>query len=430
MNTTPITISRQEIKAFDYASLRQEAIALVQKMSGKIWTDHNAHDPGITILEQIVFTLTELGYKTSFDIEDYLTSTDGNIDYKGQALYQTSTQTFPVTPIEYSSFFKKHLFIEAENTTLHIYPKDVRFCIDENGLYEVEIAINGKPDDNTNNLVLKKFWSIWQEWRCMGDHVTKVMVKWVEGKGDFCQAPKFTNKEKLPTGTHRDTTDFSPMIDLFPSIYKEGKSAESLKKFLAPIEFVFKKYLALLDNFPQLFSTHAPDHYIKYDHTLNQMLAMYGVRFPTFDFISPQRHTQCKIQYLQEIPTLLQHRVGSAWRRRVELMLGIFRNSTNPIEIFNIDGLFPNKKVGCIHIVIFHDLEINDKTLNDIEHFICNEIPAHLLPIVYKVPKKEYYPFSMLYKKWEAEPQKPFRSRHMLNWLTSHDQFISKKKWL
>ena len=61
--TNLITISRQEERPFDYAALRQKAIEIVQKLSGKIWTDYNAHDPGITILEQIVFALTEVGYK-------------------------------------------------------------------------------------------------------------------------------------------------------------------------------------------------------------------------------------------------------------------------------------------------------------------------------------------------------------------------------
>ena len=82
-----ITISRQEVRPFDFAKLREEAIELVQKLSGENWTDYNVHDPGVTILEQIVFALTELGYRTGFDVQDYLTSDDGHIDYESQAMY-------------------------------------------------------------------------------------------------------------------------------------------------------------------------------------------------------------------------------------------------------------------------------------------------------------------------------------------------------
>ena len=113
-----ITISRQEVRPFDYAAIREEAIGLVQKLSGKIWTDYNAHDPGVTILEQIVFTLTELGYKTGFDVADYLSDASGYIDYDSQAMYAPAyvTQRFPVTLEEYSAVFKKQLYLTIRDT--------------------------------------------------------------------------------------------------------------------------------------------------------------------------------------------------------------------------------------------------------------------------------------------------------------------------
>ncbi len=35
----------------DFATLRREGIDHIAAFSGKVWTDHNLHDPGITILE-------------------------------------------------------------------------------------------------------------------------------------------------------------------------------------------------------------------------------------------------------------------------------------------------------------------------------------------------------------------------------------------
>ena len=37
-----------------------------QKFSGEKWTDYNYHDPGITLLEQICYAITDLGYKSNF----------------------------------------------------------------------------------------------------------------------------------------------------------------------------------------------------------------------------------------------------------------------------------------------------------------------------------------------------------------------------
>ncbi|QCK14535.1 hypothetical protein [Mangrovivirga cuniculi] len=59
-------------KQFDYDSLRAEGIKLIQQLAGEYWTDFNSHDPGVTILEQLCFAITELAYRTDFNIEDLL----------------------------------------------------------------------------------------------------------------------------------------------------------------------------------------------------------------------------------------------------------------------------------------------------------------------------------------------------------------------
>src|SRR6185503_1371690 len=62
----------------DFASLRQEGIRQLERMTGRQWTDFNAHDPGITILEQLCYALTDLGYRTAYEIPDLLA--DGGAD--------------------------------------------------------------------------------------------------------------------------------------------------------------------------------------------------------------------------------------------------------------------------------------------------------------------------------------------------------------
>lgn len=71
-----LTISKQN-PAFpeylDFQFLRAIGIEQVQKLSRKIWTDYNSHDPGMTILEVLCYALTDLGYRKNLDIEDLLT---------------------------------------------------------------------------------------------------------------------------------------------------------------------------------------------------------------------------------------------------------------------------------------------------------------------------------------------------------------------
>ena len=56
----------------DFDKLRSEGIAYLGKLSGKLWTDHNVHDPGITILEELCYALLDLGYRTNLPVEDIL----------------------------------------------------------------------------------------------------------------------------------------------------------------------------------------------------------------------------------------------------------------------------------------------------------------------------------------------------------------------
>ena len=58
----------------DYATLRQEGLRLLERLAGPEWTDFNEHDPGITILEQYCYVLSELAYRCNFSIPDLLSS--------------------------------------------------------------------------------------------------------------------------------------------------------------------------------------------------------------------------------------------------------------------------------------------------------------------------------------------------------------------
>lgn len=76
--TLPLSLPTQapEHPAMDYAFLRRAGIRLLERLGGKLWTDFNAHDPGITILEQVCYALTDLAYRTNYDMQDLLAGGD------------------------------------------------------------------------------------------------------------------------------------------------------------------------------------------------------------------------------------------------------------------------------------------------------------------------------------------------------------------
>ncbi len=86
----------------DFASLREQGISLVRSLAGDNWTDHNAHDPGITILEQLCYALTDLGYRSQFALPDLLTRA-GHDPY---ADLPAPAQILPTSPVTISDLRK------------------------------------------------------------------------------------------------------------------------------------------------------------------------------------------------------------------------------------------------------------------------------------------------------------------------------------
>ncbi|QHS63693.1 hypothetical protein [Chitinophaga agri] len=64
----------------DFATLRKLGIQHIAELSGKIWTDHNLHDPGITILEALCYVLTDLDYRTKLDFKDLIAAPAGAVE--------------------------------------------------------------------------------------------------------------------------------------------------------------------------------------------------------------------------------------------------------------------------------------------------------------------------------------------------------------
>ncbi len=147
--TATITIPREvpQDSALSYEFLRAEGMRLIQKMAGDTWTDHNIHDPGITILEQVCYAITDLAYRMEFDIQDLLGS-DSKSTY--DSLYSPATilTTNPVTLMDIRKMVidvegVKNAWVEKIapkniNESGVIIPKGLfRVFIEKDGLFDI-----------------------------------------------------------------------------------------------------------------------------------------------------------------------------------------------------------------------------------------------------------------------------------------------------
>ncbi|MBX3616328.1 hypothetical protein [Nitrosomonas sp.] len=176
----------------DFDTLRKEAFDRTQDLSGKIWTDYNTHDPGVTILEHLCYGLTDLSYRTEFEVQDYLAGDNNKIDYRQHALFSPE-EVFPsaaVTEIDYQKVLYDAI-PEIEYVWLEPYAAEGDPA--PKGLYSVFVKLNAaqlqsgtekpKQEDRSfgeNSAKLEWISSVSDQVRNQLDQVGECLDTWVE----------------------------------------------------------------------------------------------------------------------------------------------------------------------------------------------------------------------------------------------------------
>lgn len=94
-DTLRISTAPPDRASLDYSRLREDGLQSIRLWAGDSWTDHNVHDPGITLLEAASYAVTELGLKLQLDIADLLRSGEAH----GEAEFEPAHEVLPVGPV-------------------------------------------------------------------------------------------------------------------------------------------------------------------------------------------------------------------------------------------------------------------------------------------------------------------------------------------
>ncbi|MDT7828241.1 hypothetical protein RQM65_06160 [Pricia sp. S334] len=112
----------------DFKKLRREGLEHIGELAGKMWTDHNVHDPGITILETLVYALMDLGYRTNLPFEDLITTDSGAATDDN---FPTPLQVLTVNPVTITDYRKLLLEVGGvRNAWLEPADQEVPLFID------------------------------------------------------------------------------------------------------------------------------------------------------------------------------------------------------------------------------------------------------------------------------------------------------------
>ena len=154
---TPLPITQ------DFELLKDEALQFIQEHGGWEWTNLNPSDPGVTILDQLCYALTELGYCNDFSINDILTAANGKLHLKNQFyLPEQILTTSPITFNDYRKFLidsvprLKNVMLHAKSNTFYQSYLLIKNTVDPifNGEIEKETFYNLNKCRNINEIFL------------------------------------------------------------------------------------------------------------------------------------------------------------------------------------------------------------------------------------------------------------------------------------
>ncbi len=124
-----VIIDQPLSEALSYTQLKAKGLAYIEQLASQNWSNLNTSDPGVTILEQLCYAQTELGYCAQFSVEDVLTQANGQINYKNQ-------------------FFEPQKILTSAPITLEDYRKYVVDQVDEaNNIYLQVESFKQSSDD-------------------------------------------------------------------------------------------------------------------------------------------------------------------------------------------------------------------------------------------------------------------------------------------
>ena len=106
----------------NFKQLKDKGLSIIQNTVDNSWTNLNPSDPGVTILDQVCYALTELGYCNDFDIKDIFTDHNGKLIVENQFyLPEEILTTSPITINDYRKYIIDRVH-EVDNVTINVLP--------------------------------------------------------------------------------------------------------------------------------------------------------------------------------------------------------------------------------------------------------------------------------------------------------------------
>ncbi len=133
------------LPTLDYPTFRQAGIDLLQTWVGRDWTDFNEHDPGITLLENFCYALTDLTYRLGYSVPDLLCQGDRN----SYASLYTPAQILTTQPVTLLDLRKLVVDVRGVGNAWIVKVADPSPTV-----YHHALTLPNLPNDDSENFIL------------------------------------------------------------------------------------------------------------------------------------------------------------------------------------------------------------------------------------------------------------------------------------
>ncbi len=171
------SISKKEYSniGLRFDELLEKGIELTQKYSGDIWTDYNYHDPGVTILEYLVYALMDLSYRTNLPIEDLFFLNVDNFDSVQNNLLFAPHEAFPIDP--YTELDYRKMIIDRIKMVKNAWVNPIQNDpYGYKGLFEILIQSREELDDQKRAALQNEVASLFHQNRNIGNDLVRLKL--------------------------------------------------------------------------------------------------------------------------------------------------------------------------------------------------------------------------------------------------------------
>ena len=221
-----------------YSELQERTRLRLAELSGKVWTDFNVHDPGVTISDYLNYALYDLDYRLQFPFESYLFSSDQDKDFAQKGLFAREDIYVNISPETGREKVRKSIVTTEDYEELFLkehadilYQCRVRFDR-EIEKYKIDLFPRYDGiDEEEENEIIRTVKRTYHKNRNIGENIYSICVRNKQDgklhKGyrrtSSYKFPEFTNEETVENKIKPFSANYHTIQNDFPENYGIGE---------------------------------------------------------------------------------------------------------------------------------------------------------------------------------------------------------------